>query len=147
MTISVAENLDTLRALIRQYRVLWSILPKRLPESMNGHRIGFELELWGHHNHPAEVGLGECFDCRRVSDLLRQIASTIIPTDCGFRLLRGAPVDSRSSIHPRDGFGRSLRLGIEVVCRNGSPAVAEQCDAGCLIVMRERLIDLGARRV
>lgn len=147
MTISNSNTTPDLRALAKQYRVLWDILPKRLPVSMNGHRIGFEIELWATHSHPVDVGLGECFDCRRALDVLSRIAATIAPVECDFRMMRGVPVDSRVSVHPRDGFGRIVRLGIEVVCRSGRPAVAEQCDAGCLLAMREKLIALGARRI
>lgn len=145
-TIESSRNND-LRALAQEFRVLWTILPKRLPACMNGHRIGFEVELWGTHNHPIEAGSGECFDCRRVLGVLEEIATLIAPSECVYRETRGTPIDSRSHLYPRDGFGRSIRLVIEVVCIGGSAAVAAQCDAGCLPGMRERLLAIGARQI
>lgn len=147
MTVNEASKCGALRALVQEYRVLWTILPKRLPKSMNGHRIGFEIELWGTHSHPIETGTGECFDCRRMLDLLEEVAIHVAPGECIYRETCGTPVGSRSHLHPRDGFGRSVCLGFEVVCRGGYAAVAEQCDAGCLPGIRERLLSIGARPI
>jgi hypothetical protein len=136
-----------LRALIRRYRVLWSILPKHLPQKLNGQRVGFDLELWGTHEHPAESERGECGECGRMMSLLNEIAGRVTPKECEFRTRGSAPVDVRMNTHPRSGFGRRVRLGVEVVCRAGYNAVRSECDAGCFATMREHLIELGARRI
>lgn len=133
------------RDLVRQYRVLWTILPKRLPESLKGQRIGFDLELWGTHAHPGESG--ECFDCRRMLEALNDIAAYVVPHHCGFRTSGGVAADARTRSHPLNGFGKRLKISLEVVCRNGHSALDSQCDAGCLLAMREKLLSLGARRI
>ncbi len=145
---SVIELASHVRDLVQRHHVLWSILPKHLPASLNGQRIGFDIELWGSHTHPSDAGHVECSECRKVVESLNEIASYIAPDGCEFRTGEGGiPVDVRQSFHPRNGFGRSVKLGIEVVCRGGHSAVASQCDGGCLFGMRGKLEALGARRI
>lgn len=147
MKITETRSIADLRALVRRYRVLWSILPKHLPESMNGARIGFDLELWGSHAHPEDAGQDECGKCSEVVEALSEVARRISPSICEFRTRGGNPVDLRASVYPRNGFGRTVRFGIEVVCRGGYAAVRTECDAGCFARMRETLLELGARRI
>jgi hypothetical protein len=147
MNDSSSSNGEHLRTLVERYRVLWSILPKQLPEIMCGHRIGFEIELWGTHNHPSDAWGGECSDCSKAVEALNEIATHIAPAHCPFRTRGGNPVDTRAKSSPRSGFGRRMRLGVEVVCRNGYQAIDSPCDSACLGAMRERLIELGARRI
>jgi hypothetical protein len=147
MTTDKTQGSSDLRASVQRYRVHWAILPKRLPDSVTGHRIGFEFELWGTHDHPLEAGPTECVECRRVRDLLERLGKHIAPTACEFRTNGHRPVDMRMAFLPRDGFGRHTCLAVEVVCRSGASAVAAQCDAGCMPGMRDKLEALGARRI
>ena len=147
MTSSSQADLAPLRAIVNRYQVFWGIAPKLLPESMNGNRIGFEIELWGTHDHPADAGKGECFECGRMLDLLEGIAKWIAPRQCESRTTSGDAIDTRTTRHKRNGFGSKISVTLEVLCRNGHLAVSSQCDAGCLFGMKEKLIALGAQRI
>ncbi len=136
-----------LSSAVKQYRVCWEVLPKRLPDSMERRRIGFDIELWGRHNHPREAGDAECFDCGHVRAQLLRISEWLTPGRCRFRTGEGHASGFRMQTSIPEGYGRSLLIQIEVVCRTGPEALACACDGSCLKEMQDRLRSIGARQL
>ncbi|MHB8879709.1 MAG: hypothetical protein ACYC8T_38975 [Myxococcaceae bacterium] len=133
-----------LRELALRHGVRYEVLPDMQVVDGQVVRVGFDVQLYGLHEHPEGVTPG-CPECARVYAALREIAAWILPTE------------ERPSRYEIEGFDRALhlapdltdrdevRLEVKVLHRRDFFAPIDRCEKRCLAEMKQKLARLGVR--
>jgi hypothetical protein len=130
--------------LVERFQVCWKTLPEFALLGTQKRRIGFALELCGHHGSNAEHPAETCIHCHNVFGSLHAIADWALPREQR-AMMEGAevhfPCVTYSQARPRPG---GVRFVIRVVHRGGTEEVDEERIAQWLGDLEWRLRDLGA---
>ncbi len=139
------EELEAhLRDLVARHGARYEVRPEK--ESVDHHvaPVGFDLQLYGLHEHPEGVMPG-CPECEEVYEALHEIAQWILPTE------------QRPSRYEIEGFDQALhaapdikdrdevRLEVKIVHRHDYFAPIDPCEQRCLGEMKQKLQRLGMR--
>ncbi len=133
-----------LRELAARHRVRYEVHPETQVVEHQLARVGFDLQLYGLHEHPEHVMPG-CPECTKAYAALREIAQWILPTELrpsryeieGYHPeLRAAP-----DLKARD----EVRLEVAIVHRHDFFAPIDKCEERCLSEMKQKLRRLGVR--
>ena len=133
-----------LRQLAARHGARFEVLPEMQVVNHGVIKVGFELQLWGLHEHPKGVMPG-CQECVKTYAALKEIAAWILPKE------------ERPSWYEIQGFDRALHmdpdvkdrdevlLEVKILHRHDFFAPIDACEERCLREMRQRLGRLGMR--
>lgn len=140
------QTLERLKAFARLHRVCWEVLPEQLV--MGGGQIlqiGFNLMLYGAHEHDTDRPRPGCEDCRRIFLDLREIAEWILPKDERPSRYEIEVYDSAVRYDPIRGNRPDVTVTIKILHRAQFDAPVDQCEVFCLHEMEEKLLQIGAQ--
>lgn len=140
------ESTEELRALVERYKVCWNEYPLWFAApNQTRVKIGFEIDLWGTHDHPAHPAAAGCEQCRPVRAALEKIASAVIPAD--HRRTRAEILPNDPSLHMAAQRHRrkDVLLEIHLIHRNAAvDAPVDDCEEQCRREVEAKLKELGA---
>ena len=137
-------TVEELKALIRQHRVCWDVLPEQV--SVKEHRplkVGFDLNLYGTHALGDHAVPG-CEKCKHIFYDLRKIAQWIMPKVERPSRYEIEIFDSAIRYSPRRRRRPDVMLTIKILHRSEFDQPVDECEVLCLNEMKTKLIDLGA---
>jgi len=138
------ETVEELKALIRQHRVCWEVLPEQVPVKEDRPlKVGFDLMLYGTHalgDHPVPG----CEKCKQIFEDLRKIAQWIIPKVERPSRYEIEIFDRAIRYSPRRRKRPDVMLTIKILHRFEFDKPVDECEVLCLNEMKTKLIDLGA---
>jgi hypothetical protein len=136
-----------LKRLVERHQVCWEVWPE---ETINrdGHRaqIGFELDLLGTHDHPADPPTPGCDECAAVYVDLEKIARAILPEGERESDYEIGAFDSSIRFPPEREFREEITLPIRIIHREGFDRPVDACEVRCLREMESKLEALGAQQ-
>lgn len=144
--LEAPENLERLRALVREHRVSWEVWPERLVAKDRGLlQVGFDLVLNGAHAHDDDRPSPGCERCKLIFEHLREIAGWIVP-----KAERPTRYDIQifdHAIHfaPERHNRADVALTIKILHRSPIDAPLDECEVLCLNDMKAKLIQLGVQ--
>jgi hypothetical protein len=133
-----------LRDLITRHQVYWQVWPEyRMSSDDALVKVGFQLGLFGTHDHPQSNPIAGCGECVKVYRDLHRIARSILPPEgresrYEVGIFEGALSASRSASR------RDILLTIKVLHRHQTDGPIDDCEVRCLEEMKEKLHALGA---
>lgn len=146
----VSENSEDVthrvKELSQKHRVCYEVWPETL--MVNGQRVkvGFELELYGTHEHGETRLLPGCRKCVETFRDLRQIAGWIIPKEDRDSYYDIEPFDHAIHEMLSHNFKPEVVLKIKILHKHGFDKPVDSCEERCLKEMREKLAELGVRQ-
>ena len=144
----MAETLhieEELKQLIEKHTVCYDVFPDYLLVGDERRKVGFELELFGTHDHGNSSLTPGCELCVHTFADLRRIAEWLLPLD---------PRDSKYEIRPFDAALHEtpkrkrweVALSIMIEHRHDFSEEINDCETRCLQEMEKKLMGLGVRR-
>jgi hypothetical protein len=137
---------DRLREIVSRHHVTYEVWPEyAVSDEGQTQKVGFHLELYGHHP-PGSHPMAGCPLCQAIFTDLQEIAAWIQPKEKRDSVYEDLGFDA--SLH----FGResadpgSVMLDLRIVHRSGFSRPVNACEERCLHEMEERLKELGACR-
>lgn len=134
-----------LQDLVRKHNVFYAVYQERVLKEESMERVGFDLELYGIHDHPQGIINPGCDQCEVVYEDLKQIAEWILPKEERASVYKIAPFDQALHMPPSRQFRPEVELQIRILHRHDPEETIDDCERLCLKEMRERLAALGAR--
>lgn len=131
-----------LKDIVRRHRIVYEVWPEL--SYMTGHQVqvGFELELYGVHEHP-EGAVPGCPECQRTFRDLRRLAGAIMPAEGRPTDYKLQPFDRSFHLSPERKFANEVRLTMRIQHRHDYQDPVDDCERRCLAEMRDRLERLG----
>jgi hypothetical protein len=143
-SLSHMETMEELKALIRQHRVCWEVLPEQVPVKEDRPlKVGFDLILYGTHalgDHPVPG----CEKCQQIFKDLRKIAQWIMPKVERPSRYEIEIFDSAIRYSPMRRKRPDVMLTIKILHRSEFNRPVDACEVLCLSEMKTKLIELGA---
>jgi len=137
-------TVEELKALIRQHRVCWEVLPEKVPvKEARPLKVGFDLILYGTHalgDHPVPG----CEKCKQIFNDLRKIAQWIMPKVERSSRYEIEIFDSAIRYSPLRRKRPDVMLTIKILHRSEFDKPVDECEMLCLDEMKTKLIELGA---
>lgn len=134
-----------LRELVRRHKVYWLTSPEHLLDKEGRVvKVGFQVHVWGTHDHPGETPTAGCSECVKVYRDLRHLARSILPTDRRDSYSWISHFDSALS-YPAPGR-KDVEIRIKVLHRNGFDQPIDDCQRRCLREIALNLEKLGAQK-
>lgn len=146
-TDTAAETLESsvLKQLVVHHKVCWEVAPIwHVTPGGRRVKIGFEVDLFGTHDHPKQPPSPGCEECHRVFSDLRRIASAVLPPSdrpSGY-IIR--PYDASIALSSRRHMRKDVVLTIEIVHRDQFDRDLDECETRCLHDIESALQALGA---
>ncbi len=136
-----------LKELVARHRVCWEVWPL-YHYDLHGERkqVGFEVDLFGAHDHPVHAVAPGCDECVKVFESLRAIADWVRPTgerDTDYTI-RCFDSSLRSSKKRRQREDVELQLSLEH--KSGYDKEVDPCEVRCLAEIEAALGRLGAHK-
>lgn len=140
------EFVERLKELVEKHQVCYEVWPETL--LVNGQRVkvGFELQLYGSHQHGKTEFSPGCRLCVETFEDLRQIAERIMPKEERLSLYEIEPYDRSLHLEPKRKFRPEVALTMKILHRHGFDQPVDQCEERCLKEMKEKLEQLGVRQ-
>ena len=140
-----ADDVAVLKQLVVRHKVCWEVVPIwNVPRGGGQVKIGFEVDLFGTHDHPKEPPLPGCEECHTVFSDLRRIASAVLPpSDRPSRYAIG-PYEASIALSPHRHMRKDVVLAIEIVHRDRFDRDIDDCETRCLHDIETALRALGA---
>jgi len=136
---------DALRRLVEQHQVCWEPYPIWDATSDRPKvQIGYEVDLWGTHDHPAHPANAGCEECRPVRVALERIARWVIPESHPPTRYEIEPYDGSIHMSSRRRKRKDVLLAIDVIPRQAVDTPVDACQTSCLKEVETKLKDLGA---
>lgn len=145
MTETVVADPAALRELVEHYQVCWESYPIWNHTAKGNVQTGFELDLFGTHDHPKTLPMPGCDECDTVYRALTVIAQAILPPDEGPSRSVIEPYDVSIGFSPRRHMREDVRLAIDIVHREHFDHPVDESEVSCLSEMKQKLKDLGVR--
>lgn len=139
------EAFAHLQELVRKHNVFYAVYQERVLKEESMERVGFDLELYGVHDHPQGIINPGCSQCEEVYEDLKQIAEWILPQEKRASVYKIAPFDQALHMPPSRQFRPEVELQIRILHRHDPEEPIDDCERLCLKEMREKLATLGAR--
>jgi hypothetical protein len=132
---------------VRRHQVCWEESPL-FHYTLDGEKmtIGFDLGLYGTHDHPQHPLFPGCEECSAVHRALEEIAQWIIPkkeTESQYEI----EVDFPALVFSRLRENRpEVKLTIKIMHRSGFDRPVDACEIACIQEMEAKLEKIGAKR-
>jgi hypothetical protein len=139
------EAFAHLQELVRKHNVFYAVYQERVLKEESMERVGFDLELYGVHDHPQGIINPGCSQCEEVYEDLKQLAEWILPKEERASVYKIAPFDQALHMPPSRQFRPEVELQIRILHRHDPEEPIDDCERLCLKEMREKLAALGAR--
>ncbi len=135
-----------LRNVVDRHSVRYEVWPAE--ELVNGKvvKVGFELQLYGTHEHGETRLTPGCERCVQTFQDLREIADWIMPKEERASRYEVEPYHSALSLSPTRGLRAEVVLTVKIVHRHGFFQPIDDCEQRCLAEMRTKLVELGVRQ-
>lgn len=146
MTTSTSDKeREELRRLVERHQVCWEPYPiwYAAPDRPKV-QIGYEIDLWGTHDHPAHPASAGCEECRPVRVALEWIARWVIPVPHRTTRYDIELYDASIHMSRRRNGRKDVLVAIEVIHREGVDTPVDACQENCLEEIETKLKDLGA---
>lgn len=137
------ETTRRLRELAQAHQVCYEVWPELLMVKGQKVKVGYDLELYGVHDHPEEQIVPGCPHCQHTYLILRQIAGWILPTEARPSRYEIEPFDHAVHQTPKRGFQAEVVLCLKILHRHGFDQPIDECEERCLKEMREKLASIG----
>lgn len=141
----IETDLENPRRLVERYQVCWEPYPiwYAAPDRPKV-QVGYEVDLWGTHDHPVHPASPGCEECRPVRVALEQIARSVIPLSHRTIRFDIEPYDSSIHMSGRRSGRKDVLVSIQVVHREGVDTPVDDYQAICLKEIETKLTALGA---
>jgi len=143
---SPQETAARLRELAEAHHVCYEVWPESLMVKGQLVKVGYNLELYGVHDHPEEQIIPGCAHCQHTYAVLRQIAEWVLPTEKRPSRYEIEPFDHAWHETPKRKFRPDVVLSVKILHRHGFDQPVDECEERCLREMREKLTSLGIMR-
>lgn len=146
VSLALEKTMERLKSLARLHRVCWEVLAEECVMA-DGQllQIGFNLMLYGAHEHDTDSPLPGCPQCVVIYRHLREIAEWIVPkVDCPSRC-EIEFYDDTVRFDPVRGNRPDVTVTIKVLHRSRFDAPVDQCEVFCLHEMEGKLLQIGAQ--
>lgn len=137
------DRAGRLRELVQAHHVYYEVWPELLMVKEQKVKVGYDLELYGVHDHPEEQIVPGCPHCQHTYISLRQIAEWILPTEERPSRYEIEPFDHAIHQTPKRRFQPEVVLNLKILHRHGFDQPVDQCEERCLKEMREKLASIG----
>lgn len=140
------ELIDKLKELVIQHQVCYEFFPDEEIVRDRIQKIGFNLELYGVHYHPAHTPYPGCDECVKVYRDLREIAEWILPKEERKSWYEIEFFHGKIEYTGLRNFRPEISLRIEIRHREDYFGTINDCEIRCLTEMIEKLNMLGAKK-
>lgn len=147
----VAPNSEALIGRLRNFVERHSVRCEVWPaeELVDGKivKVGFDLQLYGTHEHGETRLTPGCERCVQTFQDLRAVAEWIVPREAE-RASRYEiePYHSALSLSPTRGLRAEVVLTMKILHRHEFFQPIDDCEQRCLAEMRTKLVELGVRQ-
>jgi hypothetical protein len=144
-SVALADDAAVLKQLVVRHKVCWEVVPIwHVPPGGGQVKIGFEVDLYGTHDHPEQPPLPGCHECHAVFSDLRRIATAVLPPSDRPSRYDIEPYDASIAFSPRRHMRKDVVLAIEIVHRDHFDRDIDDCETHCLRDIESALRALGA---
>lgn len=135
------DPVTELKRVVERHTVRYEVWPHY--EIADGKRVvvGFDLELYGTHDHGDTSMSPGCRLCSETFADLRRVAESILPKEQRPSQYEIAPFDQ--SLHASAGGRFEVMLPIRIEHRHGFFDPIDDCEERCLKGMQQQLAELG----
>ncbi len=137
------EVISQLKELVQLHCVCYEVWPEFLVAGGQRVKVGFNLEMFGTHQHGTSSLSPGCARCVRTFEALSQIADWIMPKEERASRYEIEPYDRALRESPRRKFRVEVVLSMKILHRHGFDQPVDECEERCLKEMREKLAVLG----
>lgn len=139
-----ADDVAILKQLVVRHKVCWEVVPIwHVPLGGGKVKIGFEVDLFGTHDHPKQSPLPGCQECHTVFSDLRRIANAVLPPSDRPSRSVIEPYEASIVLSPRRDMRKDVVLAIELVHRDRFDRDVDECETRCLRDIESALRALG----
>ena len=85
------ETIAHLQDLVRKHNVFYAVYQERVLKEESIERVGFDLELYGIHDHPQGIINPGCDQCETVYEDLKEIAGGFCRKKYALRFIKSPP--------------------------------------------------------
>jgi hypothetical protein len=135
------ETVQDLKKIIEKHTVRYEVNPHYEIASGKQVMVGFDLELYGTHEHGKTRLLPGCELCRETYTELRHLAESVLPTDRRPSMYEIPPFDSSLREASRGVF--EVKVAIRIEHSHGFFGPVDDCEERCLKEMCQKLTELG----
>jgi len=141
---AIADDGAALKQLVGRHKVCWEVVPIwHIPRPGERVKIGFEVDLFGTHDHPKQPPIAGCAECHTVFSDLRRIANAVMPPNDRASRYVIEPYDVSISFSPRRHMRKDVLVAIDVVHRDHFDRDIDECEVRCLREIESALRALG----
>jgi hypothetical protein len=139
------QETDTrrLQSLVEKHTVYYEVSPECSLVDGKQVKVGFELRLYGTHDHGKTLLRPGCEVCVRTFEDLRQIAAWIVPREERASWYEVQPFDQALHLTPKHNLRPEVALTLKILHRHGFNDPIDECEERCLKEMEEKLSALG----
>ena len=142
---ATADDAAALKQLVERHKVCWEVVPIwHVPRSGERVKIGFEIDLFGTHDHPKQPPLPGCDECHTVFSDLRRIANAVMPPNDRASRYAIEPYNVSITYSPRRHMRRDVLVAIDIVHRDRFDRDIDECEVRCLHDIEASLRQFGA---
>jgi hypothetical protein len=133
-----------LRKLAARHGARYEVLPETQVIDDRRVRVGFDLQLYGLHEHP-KAAMPGCAECSKVYAALCEIAEWILPKEQRPSRYEIQEPDRALHVAPDLKDRDEVRPEVKILHRHNFFAPIDKCEERCLSEMKEKLRRLGIR--
>ncbi len=137
---------DELKQLVEKHTVCYDIFPDCLLIEGEIRKVGFELQLFGTHDHGNSRLTPGCELCVHTFADVRRIAEWVLPQERRDSKYEIQPFDSALHETPKRRLMPEVALSIMIEHRHDFYDPNNECETRCLHEMEKKLKELGVRR-
>lgn len=138
-------TVERLKSLVEKHSVCCEVRPEEQLVGGKIVKIGFDLELYGTHDHGETRLTPRCEHCVQTFADLREIAEWIMPRDERPSRYEIEPFDGALRLSPKRKLRGEVVLTMKIVHRHRFFQPIDDCEQRCLAEMKKKLAELGAR--
>lgn len=139
----MSQEIEQLKEKIQLHQVCYEICPEILMVSGQQTQVGFDLLLFGTHEHGKSQLTPGCGKCVQTYKDLQEIAEWIMPKEERASCYEIESFDSSLHMTPKRGFQPEVVLKLKILHRHGFDQPVDECEEFCLKEMQGKLIELG----
>jgi hypothetical protein len=137
---------NDLKQLVEKHTVCYEVFPDYLLVDGEPRKIGFELELFGTHDHGNSRMTPGCKVCVDTFADMRRIAEWILPREPRDSTYEILPFEPTLHETPKRRMRPEVALSILIEHRHKFNEPIDDCETRCLREMEKKLRELGVRR-
>ncbi len=141
-----ADNIvEELRAIAERRTVCYEVYPEYVVGKDRPVAVGYNLELYGTHDHGHSHLTPGCIHCRNTFEDLQRIAEWITPKEQRDSQYRIVPYEPSLHGSAKRRFRPEVRLALQIQHRQNFAEPIDDCERRCLQEMQDNLATLGIR--